>query len=162
MKSKITKEVLSKVENFFHKGYIQDTIQLSILKNEDGTYDLFDKYTIIPENNRYKIEIKYSFDTKYFSTLKNAVTWVIFHKRNHYREMGRIEELDKKIESINFSITYLKAKIQKTKDIENVMIYGAKLSQDEAVKRKLMTELNDFVHNATIWHFGSLKAKVQN
>ena len=159
MKSKITKEALNKVENFFAKGFVKDTIELSILKNPDGTYDLFDRYKVSRENGKYKVEVKYIIDTYYFNNLKSAFTWVIFHKRNFFKHMARVEYLDQKLEGITFSISHLSAMLNKTKDIESQLIYGAKLSQDEVVKKKLLSELNKLIEEAKSWHFKAFAAK---
>lgn len=162
MKSKITKEAISKVENFFAKKFVKHTIELSILKNHDGTYDIFDKYKVIPENGKYKVEIEHVYDTYYFNNLKSAFTWVIFHKRQFFNQMSRVEFLDQKLEGVTFSINHLTVMLNKTKDVESKLIYGAKLSQDEAVKKKLLLELNKLIEEAKAWHFKAFAAKEQN
>lgn len=161
MKYKITNETLNKVESFFKKTYVKDTLELSIIRNDDGSYELFDHYRVINDNKKYRVEIKHSFETKQFNTLKNAFIWIVFHKRKDYKELVRIEQLDQKIEGINFSIEYLHYMIKKTKNMENVLIYSAKLSQDQAVKKKLMLELNKMLDSARKWHFLAFKAKEQ-
>lgn len=153
---------MSKVEHFFNKGFVRDTIELSMIKNSDGTYNLFDKYKITVEDGKYKVEIMHVLDAKYFHTLKNAFTWIIFHKKNDYNKLNRIEYLDQKIEGVFFSIGYLKHMIGKTKNTESQVIYSAKLSQDQAVRKKLLSELNGFTEDAKVWHFKAFKAKEQN
>jgi hypothetical protein len=153
---------VSKVEHFFNKKFVKDTIELSMIKNSDGTYSLFDKYQITLEDEKYKVDIMHVLDAKYFNTLKNAFTWIIFHKKNDFNKLNRIEYLDQKIEGVFFSIGYLKHMIEKTKNAENQVIYSAKLSQDQAVRKKLLSELNEFTEDAKFWHFKAFKAKEQN
>ena len=66
---------------------------LLVLKNEDGTYDLFGSYHIIQQDiNNYVVFTQE--DKFYFSSLKNAVTWCVFDKNKKYKEVKRIAELD--------------------------------------------------------------------
>ena len=51
--------------------------------------------------------------------------------------------------------------IKKTTNVENVLIYSAKLSQDQAIKKKLLSELNSLLENAKNWHLTAFKSKQQ-
>lgn len=158
----MNKAIIKKVDHFFNKEFVKDTIKLSIIKNDNGTYELFDQYQIISENKRYKVEINHRLDTAYFYTLKNAVTWVIFHKRNRIKELARIQQLDQKVESMDFSISHLKNMIFRSNNVENKTIYSAKLSQDEAVRHRIISELLDYANNASIWQAKLFSRKEQN
>lgn len=148
-----------KVEHFFNTDFVKDTIQISILKNPEGYYDLFDKYLITPKDKKYYVEVKHSFDTKMFYSLQNAVTWCIFENKKKFSESSRIESLDKIIESLDFSIKMFRSMISKTKDEENLLIYSAKLSQDTAKKQVLLKELTGYKNQAKYWQTHNFMAK---
>lgn len=148
-----------KVENFFTGGFVQDTIKISIIKNSDNSYELFDKYTIKFVNKKFLVESRTSYEIKYFNSLQNAVIWCIYQQKNKFGESNRIEILDKMIESTDFSINLLKEMIKKSKNDDNIFIYIAKLSQDEAKKNKLLAELNRYKDQARNWQFNKFGFK---
>lgn len=140
-----------KVENFFNSNFVKDLVKISIFKNSDGSYELFDKFIISQKNKKYIVETKYCFDNIDFYSLQNAVTWCIYTQKNRFAESTRIHTLDKIVEGINFSILSLKSKLNKTDDLESVTIYSCKLSQDEAKRQKLLNELFSYRSQAHYW-----------
>ena len=98
-----------KIYDFFNKDFIKNISDIAILKHDDNCYELFDKYLIQGSKNEgYTVTVKHSFTEVSFYTLKNAVTWCIFQKRNKIREANRIEHLDKSLESIRNMIVWHK------------------------------------------------------
>ena len=79
-------KIVKKIADFLTREYNANNAEISIFKNQDGSYELFNKYIINKINNRYQVNKKVSYTSKNFSTLKNAVTWCIFDKRNKIRE----------------------------------------------------------------------------
>ena len=140
-----------KVEHFFNSSFVKDLIKISIIKNSDGSYELFDKYTITAKNKKYVVEIKHIWNTLDFYSLQNAVTWCIYCQKNRFIESDRIHSLDKILEGINFSILSLKSKLKKAKTVEAAAIYSDKLSEDEAKQEKLLYELNSYRSQANYW-----------
>ena len=125
-----------KIYDFFNKDFIKNISDIAIIKHDDGCYELFDTYLIQgAKNDGYKISVKNTFTEVFFYSLKNAVTWCIFQKRNKIREANRIEHLDKSLESIRNMIVWHKKLIEKVKDSEIKLIYLAKLSYDEKIGR---------------------------
>lgn len=132
---------LQKIEKFFNKEVIKETVNNLIFKNEDGSYVLFDKYLIIHNKKNYELSIKQYHGTTCFYSLKNATIYAILHNNKKYSEAQRIVEIDKKFEGIDFSILHLNNMIKKSKITENKLIYTSKLSQDLANKEMLRKEL---------------------
>lgn len=154
---------IDKIEHFLNTGFVKNTIQISILKNIDGSYELFGKFKIYEENKKYVVETKYTHSSTFFYSLQNAVTWCIFQKRDKFNESTRIYNLDKIIEGLNFSINRLNSMLNKVTDNENILIYSAKLSQDEAKKYKLNHELQGYKTQAKYWQDTKFTLdKVQN
>lgn len=149
-----------KVEHFFNSDFVRDLVKISIIKNADGSYELFDRYIIRLKNKKYNIEIKHCFDTLDFYSLQNAVTWCIYSQKNKHAEANRIHSLDKIIESINFSITSLRDKLNRSTELENIVIYSGKLSEDEAKKQLLLYELSSYRTQANYWQIHHFSSKV--
>lgn len=140
-----------KVEHFFNSDFVKDLVKISIIKTTDGSYDLFDRYTIKLIDKKYHIETKHTFSIIEFYSLQNAVTWCIFTQKNKFIEAKRIYSLDKLIEGINFSISSLRSKLNNTDDLDRILIFSGKLSQDEAKKHNLMHELSGYRIQANYW-----------
>lgn len=140
-----------KIEHFFKSDFVKDLVKISILRNPDGSYDLFDKYVISSDSKKYIVTTKHCHDAIDFYSLQNAVTWCIFTEKNRIVDASRIYSLDKNIESINFSILSLKTKLKKSSDLDNITIYSGKLSQDEAKRQNLLHELSEYRSQANHW-----------
>jgi hypothetical protein len=122
---------------------------LLVLKNEDGTYDLFGSYHIIQQDiNNYVVFTQE--DKFYFSSLKNAVTWCVFDKNKKYKEVKRIAELDNLLGSLDVSILQHKKLVNKT-DTEDKYIYLAKLNEDKLKKKAAISELSEYINLSKHW-----------
>lgn len=118
---------------------------LLIIHNDDGSYNLFGKYTIVPKEELYTVYKIQSEENNTFSTLKNAVTWCVFDKNNKYKEIKRIHELDHLISSIDVNIAQHKKLASKSQNLDDKSIYLAKLYEDKLKKRAILSEINDYV-----------------
>lgn len=147
-----------KVAKFFNSDFTKDLVKIAIIKNTDGTYELFDKFTITVINKIYVVENKYNYEKIEFYSLQNAVVYCVFIQKKKYVESNRIYNLDKVLESINFSIVSLKNKIEKTKDKEYALIYSCKLTHDLAKKSKLLHELSSYKKQASYWQVTNFRA----
>lgn len=151
-----------KIYDFFNKDFIRNISDIAILKHEDGSYELFDKYIVQgTKNDGFTVSVKYTFNNVFFYSLKNAVTWCIFQKRNKLREANRVEYLDKSLESIRNMIVWHKTLIKKVTDPEIRLIYLAKLSYDDSKRRTLLKELNSFLQEGKGWQNNRLHYNTQ-
>lgn len=148
-----------KLEHFFDKGFVKDTIQMSIIKHHDGSYELFDKFIVFPKDKEYYVETKNIFGSTSFYSLQNAVTWCIFQNKGKFLEANRIESLDKVIQSIDFSISLLKNRIHNESDTEAKLIYSAKLSQDKFKRINALSELSGYKNQAKRWQLDKFNTK---
>lgn len=136
---------------------------IAIFKNIDGSYELFNRYIIIEDDNQsFIVTPKFTSQVRSFSTLKNAVTWCIFDKRNKFREIIRIEELDRMIGSTEVSMTIQKRLIKKSRSIENKLIYIAKLSEEKAKKQRMVQEMASYISESRNWQTKKFTVNEQN
>lgn len=141
-----------KIYDFFNKDFINHTSNIAIFKNQDGSYELFNRYEITgSKNDGYVITIKHSFTSIFFYSLKNAVTWCIFEKRNKIYESNRIVHLDHSLNNIKNMRLWHKKLLKNTKNIDRKMVYLAKLSFDCNKYNNLLKELNEFTTTSKFW-----------
>ena len=126
---------------------------LLIVRENDGSYNLFGKYIIKPSNNGlYELTLLNEDTIKIsFSSLKNAVTWCVFEKNNKYKEIKHIQDLDNLIGSLEVHIAQYKNLAIKTKDRELKDIYMAKLFEDKLRKKQAVDQLNSYVAWSKYW-----------
>lgn len=144
-------KVYDKVLKFFNQDFDNSLENVIIMTNSDGTYELFNRYTIEQKNETYKIIIKGVIGAKYFSSVRNAVAWCISHKRNKVIAQQKIEELDKKIASYTASINLHHLLIKSTKDINQKSVYYTKLSDEILIRNNLLSEINSYIEETKTW-----------
>lgn len=151
--------IIDKIEKFFEKEYFSKYKDVLFFKNENGEYELFDRYIISKCNNLYQISSQYFTENKLFSNLRNAVTWCIFDNRNKLPECKRIEYLDKMLAGADVNIIVHKKLINKENDLEYKLIYASKLSQEEARKKQMLNEMDKFIKESQRWQAIKFAAK---
>jgi hypothetical protein len=137
-----------KVEKFFAKELSKNLKDILILKNEDGSYDLFGRYKINTSEKGYTIAVKdvnTDDERQLFSSLKHAVTWCVFDKQNRKKDLKRIEELDCIISSLDVTISQQKRLAEKCKSYEDKSIFLAKLMEGKIKKKLYLDEINGYV-----------------
>jgi hypothetical protein len=142
---------IAKIEKFFTKEFFSKYKDILILQNDDGSYELFDKYLITKHEAGHLISTRYCSDGKIFASLKNAVTWCIFDNKNKIHQTNRIEYLDKMLAGTEVNILVHKKLIDRTADIEHKLIYVSKLSQEQVRKKQMIEELDDFIVQSKNW-----------
>ena len=127
------------------KSVIKDKIRdLFIVREDDGSYNLFGIYNISPTDKGDYVVNVYDENAAYnFYTLKHAVTWCVFDKNKKYKEVKRVHELDNLLVSLDAEIANHKRLLTKT-EAENKYIYLAKLNEERLKRRKLQDEINQF------------------
>lgn len=158
----ITKQKIFKtIAEFYEKDFIQNHNNLSIFKNPDGSYELYNKYHIVQDTDKkFKVDYPGNIKVKTFYNLKNAVSWCIFDQKNKIYESNRLEQLDQKIDSLTASIKLHNNLINKTSDIDTKIIYFSKISQDEYQRNGMLQELNSL--NNLVFYWQSQQFKSQN
>lgn len=143
--------VIEKVEKFFNKEYYSKYKDILIFQNDNGSYELFDKYNIAKTENGFIITSKYFSDDKLFFNLKNAVTWCVFDNKNKFHQTKRIEYLDKMLAGVEVNILVHKNLINKSTDIDYKLIYASKLSQEQVRKKEMLEEMDYFIKQSKNW-----------
>lgn len=121
---------------------IQD---LLIVREDDGSYNLFGKFTIARNELGYYVIQTSVEETLDFSSLKHAVTWCVFNKNKKFKEIKRIHELDTLMGSLDVAIAQHKKLAEKASDRESKEIYLAKLIEEKRKKRLLNEEIDEYV-----------------
>ena len=126
---------------------------LLIVREDDGSYVMFAKYRIVPDNlgNFNLYDIIEDLLVYNFSSLQNAVTYCVFSNNRKIKESKRIIELDDTISSLDAVILQHKNLLGKTKDIEIRSIYTAKLNEEKIKKQLMLKEINDFISTSKYW-----------
>jgi len=140
------------------KNSLPDLLDMLIFQENDGTYQLFNKYSIKKlSTNEFKVSSSSTDGT--FYTLKNAVAWCTNDNRNRIRDTDRIAELDGKLSSIDIDITIHRKRFTKSKTTEEQLISIAKL--DDAKRKRLIIteELFKYINETRRWQMGKFNQK---
>ena len=151
--------MINKISQFLSKEFLQNMSNISMIQNNDGSYEFFNRYTVHQVKTGYEVHLKYNSDVKMFSSLKNALTWCIFENRTKFTQARRIEYLDNMLAGTEVSIEVHKNLIRKTSNAENQLIYIAKLSEEQAKRKQMITELSSFVNESKNWQTRKFVAK---
>jgi hypothetical protein len=141
-------KLVTKVNQFLSKELFQNMNDIAIFQNDDGSYEFFNKYLVIKHHSGYKVKTKFDSHERLFSSLKFAVTWCIFENRNKYVRAKRIEYLDQMLAGSEVSIEIHRHLIKKAKETENKLIYVAKLTEEQAKRKKMLGEMYTYVNES--------------
>ena len=145
-------QMLTKLEKTITTGEIEKLADLSVFQNADGSYYLFNKYIIRKIDGRYLVTHQSLAESNtYFYVLKHAVTWCTYDKRNRIMDSKRILDLDNRLTSIESSIAIHQNLSKKTKDVENKLIYLAKLGEEKIQRSIIARELERYVSESKYW-----------
>ncbi len=138
------------VERMFRQEF-RDLMPNVIWQNADGVYEVFGHYRIVSEPPGFRVHCGAT-DVGIFSTTRSALSWCIADKNQAYNLARELQELDRKLTSLNNDIavrtalaersrrwefrdpvaTKLETKIIRRKQVENQLakcIAWAKYSQ---------------------------------
>lgn len=128
---------------------LQDII---IYTNADGTYCLFDQYTITKISpSEYKVSAVNSALDITFNSLKNATAWCIFDKRGKFYETRRISELDSRLGGLEIDIQVHQRLLRKASTSDDQLIYIAKITEDKLKKKLMSEELAGYTNESKAW-----------
>jgi hypothetical protein len=127
---------------------LQDVV---IFRNNDGSYNLFNRYSIKRIGEQYEVSNNETWTTHTFSTLRNATIWCVADKRNKIYDAARILELDRKIGSVDTDISIFGRLIIRNKKIDDKLIFITKLDEAQSKKNALTAELNCYINLSNIW-----------
>lgn len=152
-----------KIENFFKKELSSNLTEVFIVKNNDETYELFNRYRIETQKNGLHKVIPYTLtEERIFSSLKYAFVWCIFNKLKKYTESKRIEQIDHMLDSLNISILQQKKLLSKAKDNQTKHIYMAKIHESKIRKNVLLKELKTYINISRHWQYSKFLKNNRN
>ena len=130
-------------------GQLEDVI---IFQNPDNSYELFNTYHINKNNNdEYIVKMHTTFTTHNFNTLKHAVAWCTFDKRNMLYQSNRILKLDNLLAGLDVDISLHTKMFKNAKNTEDRLIFLSKLSEDKLKKRQITDELYTYINDSKRW-----------
>jgi hypothetical protein len=158
---KISQEtVFSKLEKTISKQAIDKLADLSIVQESDGSYLLFNKYSIKKIDNEYRVSHTYLAESNIsFYVLKHAVTWCTYDKRNRIMESKRIQDLDRQLTSIESAIEIHQRLARKTTNLDSKLIYLAKLGEEKLQRTQINAEIEQYVSESKNWQANRFNAK---
>jgi hypothetical protein len=145
------KKAIAKLNDFFSKEFLHGSGGISIFRNDDGSYQVFNTYTLYNHQHGCVVNSKTNDDSLVFSSAKHAMTWCIFEKRNKIQTADRIAHLDRMITGIDVSIEMHRKLIKKTKDLNSKIIYLAKLTEEQEKRKLMIKEFDRYVNDSKIW-----------
>lgn len=143
-------KTISRVTSFLEAEFNKNLSKISIFKNNDGSYEFFDRYIIIPYYGRYQITFKNQDKIAAFSSLKIAVAWCIHDSHNKLTTANRIKYLDMLLSGTEVSIEMNKKMLKRNKQLENTLIHLAKLNEQKLKKTHIAAEMDTLIRDATL------------
>ena len=130
-------------------GQLEDVI---IFQNTDNSYELFNTYHINKNNtNEYIVKMHTTFTSHNFNTLKHAVAWCTFDKRNLIYQSNRILKLDNLLAGLEVDISLHTKMFKNAKNSDDRLIFLSKLSEDKLKKRQITDELYTYINDSKKW-----------
>jgi len=130
-------------------GELEDVI---IFQNLDGSYELFNTYTISKnKQNEYIVTMHTTHTECSFYSLKHAVAWCTFDKRNMIYQSTRILQLDNLLAGLEVDISLHSKIFKNTKNSDDKLIFLAKLNEDRMKKKQFTDEIYTYINDSKKW-----------
>lgn len=160
MKRKTIADKIAQIESFIPKKEIDQLAKIAIYREEDGSYHLYNRYSIVKnKDGTFTAYVTGTHTEKAFYKLKNAAAWCSYDKRQLYKDASRLHQLDQMIFGMDTEIQIHTALMNKVKDNEQKLIYLSKLTQEKAKKRKFSYELSHFISAYQKWQTALFDSK---
>jgi hypothetical protein len=127
------------IERMFRKEF-QELLPNMIWQNDDGVYEVFDRYRIIPDTFGFKVFCSAT-DVGIFSTTRSALSWCIADKHQTYNLARKLKELDNKLTSLNNDIAVRTAMAERSHRWEFRDSVGAKLESKIIHRKQIENQL---------------------
>jgi len=147
----IDDRTLEKIEKFIPKSYIKDLEDVIVYQNEDGSYELFNKYRIEKSSDSEFNVYIWGIRSLTFYSLKNAVTWCTYDKRNRVLDSDRIHYLDSGLVRIEAMIEQHQRLVKKANNPDSKLIYLAKLTEEKLQKKHMLSEIGSYINQSKLW-----------
>ena len=143
-------KVFDLVKKIFYKSEINHLAESLIIENDVG-YELYNKYQITKINEKFCVQKHNSHLNKTFYSLRNAVIWTTFDKRNYLMDSDIIARLDIQLEGLDTNIQIYKNLCDKSKNYEAKIVYFTKLSENRIKRKYVMEKIDTYSQQVKIW-----------
>jgi hypothetical protein len=109
-----------------------------IFQDDDGSYHVFSRYTILPEKAGFRVFCAAS-DVGYFTNTKTALSWCIADKNKLYSLARDILNLDNKLSSLTSDISARAIIADRSKNVNFRETIGTKL-ETKIIRKKIVEE----------------------
>jgi hypothetical protein len=118
-----------------------------VWRNEDGDYEAFGKYHIIPQNPGYRVIINDD-DQGFFNSTRTAISWCVADKYKQYNLARELLALDNMLADVTNDIFVRASIANRTKDLQQRENIETKLETKILHKRDLESQLTKCVNRA--------------
>lgn len=117
-----------------------DILPNAIWRNEDGSYEVFGRYRIIPEKPKYRVMCAAT-DVGLFNSTKTALSWCIADKNRAYNLARELLETDIKLGTLTDDIATRASIAGSSKNFDFRDSIGTKLETKIIRKKQLENQL---------------------
>jgi hypothetical protein len=123
----------------FHQEF-RDIMPNVIWQNNDGEYEVFGHYRIIPEPDGFRVFCSAT-DVGIFATTRSALSWCIADKNRAYNLARELHELDSKLTALNNDIAVRSAIAERSRRWEFRDPVGTKLETKIILRKQVENRL---------------------
>jgi hypothetical protein len=116
-----------------------------IWQNDDGVYEVFDRYQIFPEKSGYRVTC-YATEVGTFSSTRSALSWCIADKNKAYNTARELLEVDTKLTALKQDIATRASTGDRAKNPDFREIILVKLESKIIHKKLLENQLTKCVN----------------
>jgi hypothetical protein len=127
------------VERIFRQE-LRDLLPNIIWQNDNGAYEVFDRYRIVPEKGEFRVFCSAT-DVGLFGTTRSALGWCIADKNQAYNLARELKELDNKLVALNNDIAVRSAIADRSRRWEFRDPVGTKLETKIIRKKQVENRL---------------------
>jgi hypothetical protein len=131
------------IERLFRQEF-RELMPNVIWENDDGTYEVFDRYRVVPEAGSYRVFCSAT-DEGLFGSTRTALSWCIADKNKAYNLARELKELDRKLVAISNDIAVRSAIAERSRRWEFRDPVGTKLESKIIKKKQVENQLSKCV-----------------
>ena len=135
-------EVYSKLASVVRETYSHSIVS-SLVKTDLGIV-AFNQFLIMKIDDGYKIISRRTFTEVEFTSVRNALAWIIFEYSGRFKDSERVHQLDSKISSLDVEINLHKRSKFKADSSKYVILLN-KIQDETYRKQELVAELDKYL-----------------
>lgn len=132
------------------KSELDSIEQVVIWKDDDGSYYLFNRYSIRPDGSQYTVA-KHNTDVRTFDRLLSAVSWCVADNVGRYDVSTEIKRLDALLTTMANDIYVRTNSLKNCKDAEQSEVVLLKIDTKNKQKREVEEKLKYFFRQTKTW-----------